>query len=103
MGMMFCTSSLAEQRHVPPDSQASSDALPAMLSVKSALSVVKNGIKFLTTDSTENTDESQTGLESAEERSMSSHFCLMRDRQNQSLTRRGPVRISGGSQLVVFG
>jgi hypothetical protein len=76
MGMMFCTSSLAEQRHVAPDSQASSDALPAILSVKSVLSVVKNRIKFLTTDSTENTDESQTGLLSEEERSMFSHFAL---------------------------
>jgi putative transposase len=31
MGMLFCTSSLAEQRHVAPDSQASSDTLRANL------------------------------------------------------------------------
>jgi hypothetical protein len=38
---------LAGQRHVGPDAQALGDALPAILSVKSALSVVKNRIKFL--------------------------------------------------------
>ena len=38
---------LAGQRHVGPDAQALGDALPAILSVKSELSVVKNTIKFL--------------------------------------------------------
>jgi hypothetical protein len=38
---------LSGQRHVGPDAQALGDALPAILSVKSALSVVKNRIKFL--------------------------------------------------------
>ena len=38
---------LAGQRHVGPDAQALGDALPAILSVKSELSMVKNTIKFL--------------------------------------------------------
>jgi hypothetical protein len=38
---------LSGQRHVVPDAQASRDALTEILSVKSALSVVKNRIAFL--------------------------------------------------------
>jgi len=38
---------LAGQRHVGPDAQASSDALPAILSENSVLSVVKNRRAFL--------------------------------------------------------
>ena len=38
---------LAGQRHVGPDAQASSDALPAILSENSVLTVVKNRRAFL--------------------------------------------------------
>lgn len=41
------SSTLAGQRHVGPDAQAFGDALPAIVSVKSALSVVKDSIKSL--------------------------------------------------------
>jgi hypothetical protein len=50
---------LTGQHHVGSNVQASSDAEPAILSVKSVLSVVKKHNRIFTTDITDNTDESQ--------------------------------------------
>jgi hypothetical protein len=54
---------LAGQRQVGSDVQATSDAEPAILSMKSVLSVVKKHNRIFTTDITDitnNTDESQS-------------------------------------------
>jgi hypothetical protein len=85
---------LAGQRHVGPDAQALGDALPAILSAKSALSVVKNRIKFLPqmAQRTQMKQISQTESFSEEERSTCSRFCPMRDRKTQPRSWRCSVR-----------
>jgi hypothetical protein len=52
---------LAGQRQVGSDVQATSDAEPAILSMKSVLSVVKKPNRIFTTDITDESQSSQKG------------------------------------------
>jgi len=78
------------QRPVGVDVQASSEALPAIYSMKSEQSIVKNTIAF----APENMEESQSPQKVVHcpKESMFTRFCIRWDGQTEPRTSRCPAR-----------